>query len=382
MLNLSSLFHTTVDDYPNFLAELDLLPHQKEYISHCKNEIRSTLRAGLKEKLSLILRSQGIDDLDIEPRFFIQGSWAYKTLNRPHSSPPQQSDLDDGVYLPMSIVKESEKPSVASELFFEAAELVLAPIVDERRWNMVQKPTCIRVEISGYAHIDIPLYAIPDEDFAQLRATMDAKGYLSINEAITASDDSWTTLPSDHVLLAHRDENWIKSDPRAMKDWFLRAVGDHGEQLRRVVRYLKAFRDKSWKSDGPSSILLMAAAVSVFEQRRRRDDKALADVVAQIPNVLREGVLSPIDFEIYLTDSLGPDGVEDAASKFEDFSHYLNAALSCKDKQVACNWVRQMLGDRFPNRPDLVIAVSVSEVVKATPAEPGPNELVKNTKAG
>ena len=51
-------------------------------------------------------------------------------------------------------------------------------------------------------------------------------------------------------------------------------------------------------------------------------------------------------------------------------------------KQVACNWVRQMLGDRFPNRPDLVIAVSVSEVVKATPAEPGPNELVKNTKAG
>ena len=245
MLNLSSLFHTTVDDYPNFLAELDLLPHQKEYISHCKNEIRSTLRAGLKEKLSLILRSQGIDDLDIEPRFFIQGSWAYKTLNRPHSSPPQQSDLDDGVYLPMSIVKESEKPSVASELFFEAAELVLAPIVDERRWNMVQKPTCIRVEISGYAHIDIPLYAIPDEDFAQLRATMDAKGYLSINEAITASDDSWTTLPSDHVLLAHRDENWIKSDPRAMKDWFLRAVGDHGEQLRRVVRYLKAFRDKS-----------------------------------------------------------------------------------------------------------------------------------------
>lgn len=381
MLNLSALFYTTLDN-PSFLAELDLLKQEKEYINQAKNDIRATLRASLKECLSEVLREHGLNGLEIEPKFYIQGSWAYRTLNRPHTTPPQQSDLDDGVYLPMSIMTGHDKPSVASALFFEATEAALAPLVKQKSWRMSTKPTCIRVEISDYAHIDVPLYAIPDEDFVLLKASMEARGYAALNFVMDSANDRWTALPTDHVLLAHREENWIKSDPRAMKDWFVQAVHDHGEQLRRVVRYLKAFRDKSWSKGGPSSILLMAAAASIFEQRRARDDLALADVVRQLPTVLREGVRSPIDSKVYLTDSLTPDELEDAAARFEEFSRYLSGAISATDKQIACNWVRQMLGNRFPNRADLVVAVTVSEIVQATPAEPGPHELVKTTKAG
>ena len=382
MLNLSALFYTTLDYNPSFLAELDLLAHEKEYINQAKNDIRATLRASLKECLSKVLRDHDLSDLKVEPKFYIQGSWAYKTLNRPHTAPPQQSDLDDGVYLPMSIMKEHQKPSVASALFFEATEAALAPLVKEKHWKISSKPTCIRVEISDYAHIDVPLYAIPDEDFVLLKANMEARGYAALTYAMDSANDRWTALPTNHVLLAHREDNWIKSDPRAMKDWFVQAVADHGEQLRRVVRFLKAFRDKSWSKGGPSSILLMAAAVSVFEQRKARDDQALADVVKQLPVVLREGVRSPIDSAVYLTDSLKADELEDAAARFEEFSRYLSGAINSTDKQTACNWVLQMLGTRFPNRADLVVAVSVSEIVHATPAEPGPHELVKTTKAG
>ena len=76
-----------------------------------------------------------------------------------------------------------------------------------------------------------------------------------------AERDAWTALPHDQVLLAHRDENWVKSDPRPVKHWFLGEVERHGEQFRRSVRYLKCFRDWQWVEGGPSSLLLMATAV-------------------------------------------------------------------------------------------------------------------------
>jgi hypothetical protein len=79
---------------------------------------------------------------------------------------------------------------------------------------------------------------------------------------------------ADKVLLAHRECNWMPSDPRPVKEWFLGEVEAKGEQFRRVVRYLKAFRDWRWSSGGPASILLMAAAAPLFEKRDRRDDLA------------------------------------------------------------------------------------------------------------
>ncbi len=381
MLNLSPLFFTTSDN-PHFFAELELHPSEKKHLQNCKEDIRRSLRENLKEELSNILQERGLEDLSVEPRFFIQGSWAYKTLNRPHTTPPQQADLDDGVYLPMSIMQESDRPSLASELFFFAAEAALMPLVQEKGWKMTTKSTCIRVEVSDYAHIDIPLYAIPDEDFAELKVALEERGFSNFHDAIQANSDSWLSIPTDKILLAHRDEGWIKSDPRAMRDWFTQAVADHGEQLRRVVRFLKAYRDRVWESGGPSSILLMAVAVLAFCQRKRRDDQALADVVKQVPELLRAGVKSPIDPGVLLTDSLSQEELEDAITRFEEFSEYLSAALRSTDSQTACNWLRKMLGPRFPNRPDLAIALSVSDVVKSQPAEAGPDELIKNTKAG
>jgi hypothetical protein len=56
------------------------------------------------------------------------------------------------------------------------------------------------------------------------------------------------------------------------------------------VRYLKAYRDWTWPSGGPSSILLMAAAAPLFFKQDRRDDQALLEVVNGLPAVLRNGV--------------------------------------------------------------------------------------------
>lgn len=380
MLNLSPLFFTTVGEESCMHDELDLTPNQRTLIADARTDVRNCLRTGIPR----VLRASGYTEDVPQPRFFTQGSWAYKTLNAPAQS-PQQADIDDGCYLPLSFVSQTKRPSTATTVFFAAAEEALKPLVEEKRWKLVtDKPTCIRIVITAYAHIDIPLYAIPDHEFVCLaEASMRRYGYDSVMEAmLKAERDAWTALPRDKVLLAHRECNWMHSDPRPVKEWFLGEVEAKGEQFRRVVRYLKAFRDWKWPSGGPASILLMAAAAPLFEKRDRRDDLALLDVVAALPAQLREGVCNPIEGSESLTDRLGKAGVEEAAKAFEMFERVLRGAVDASSSSQACIWMRSEFGPRFPNDPDRVKVVSVAATIAAAPAIAGPSELIGRTKAG
>lgn len=380
MLNLSPLFFTTVADESCMHEDLDLPPDQRALIADARKDIRGCLRTGIPR----VLIASGFTEDVPQPRFFTQGSWAYKTLNSP-AKRPQQADIDDGCYLPLSFVTQTKRPSTATTVFFAAAEEALRPLVKEKRWELVtDKPTCIRIVIAAYAHIDIPLYAIPDEEFVMLaKASMEQYGFDSLMEAaIKAERDAWTALPHDKVLLAHRECNWMHSDPRPVKEWFLGEVEAKGEQFRRVVRYLKAFRDWKWSRGGPASILLMAAAAPLFEKRDRRDDLALLDVVAALPNRLRAGVNNPVEESESLTDRLGEAGVEEAAKAFEMFERVLRGSVDASRSSQACIWMRDEFGPRFPNEPHRVKVVSVAATIAAAPATTGPSELIGRTKAG
>jgi hypothetical protein len=380
MLNLNSLFNSTDENEDSLHAALDLGLTPRSYLAEARIDVRNCLRDGIPR----VLKSKGITSDAPKPRFFTQGSWAYKTLNAPAQN-PQQADLDDGCYLPLSFVAQSTRPSVAATVFFAASEEALVPLVKDRRWKLItDKPTCIRVEISTYAHIDVPLYAIPDLEFATLtKAAAEDHGFYSLQEAVRKAErDAWTALPRNSVLLAHRECNWMESDPRPVKEWFLAEVDARGEQLRRIVRYLKAFRDWQWASGGPSSILLMAAAAPLFEKRERRDDLALLDVVTALPARLRGGVENPIDDRESLTKRLGDELVEEAAKKFEALEKVLRGALNATNEAQACSWMINEFGPRFPDRPDRVKVVSVAATIASAPATAGPSELVGRTKAG
>lgn len=380
MLNLSPLFYTSTDGESCLHSNLDLSVRQRELIADARTKVRDCLRRGIPR----VLKQKGYTDDAPEPRFFTQGSWAYKTINAP-AQKPQQSDVDDGCYLPLSFVSQTKRPSKAAAVFFQAAEEALVEVVEENGWELeTSKPTCIRIVISVFAHIDIPLYAIPDDEFQTLqKAALRAYGYDSLTEAaIRAERDAWTALPSDKVLLAHREDDWMTSDPRPVKTWFLGQVDVKGEQFRRVVRYLKAFRDWKWANGGPSSILLMVAAASIFEKRERRDDLALMEVVAGLPARLRKGVNNPIEESESLTDRLGRQGVEDAAKAFEELEKALRRAIDTNSPSEACTWVRNELGPRFPNEPDRIKEVSVAATILAAPAIIGPSELVGRSEAG
>jgi hypothetical protein len=388
MLNLSALFYTEAEFEPCLFGNLNLRDDDRKEIAAAKNEVRMALRDGIPR----IYTEEGHPGKVPQPRFFTQGSWAYKTLNAP-AQRPQQADVDDGCYLPLGFLTQTDSPSVAADVFFGVAERALADLVKEKGWQLSSKPTCIRVEISALAHIDIPLYAIPDGEFETLvkaenalRATLDG-----IRSFAAAAMDSWEDLPKTKVLLAHREEGWMHSDPRPVKEWFVDQVDIRGEQLRRVVRYIKAYRDWTWKSGGPSSILLMAAAAPLFVKQDRRDDQALLNVVKQLPAALRNGVSNPVNQKESLTDRLRAssnevDMVEQAALQFEDLGRKLQAALEAGNADQACTWMRGLFGPRFPDRPERVkviaAASAVAAAISSSPAIAGPSELVGRTRAG
>jgi hypothetical protein len=380
MLNLSPLFNTADGNQLGFVDKLELEEAERNYIAAAKLEVRNCLKLGIPR----VLKSQGFEGEVPDPRFFTQGSWAYKTLNAPAQN-PQQADVDDGAYMPLSFVAQTSRPSVASSIFFAAAEAALAPLITAKSWQLVtDKPTCIRIVIGPRAHIDVPLYAIPDKEFVTLAKAAFDHGHKGLMEAMRAKaeKDAWTALPRNSVLLAHREDNWIASDPRPVKEWFVNEVTAKGEQLRRVVRYLKAFRDWKWSSGGPSSILLMAAATPHFEKRDRRDDLALLEVVAKIPETLRKGVVNPVDKKESLTDRLGAEKVEEAAKSFEEFEKFLRGAVNAGSASQACVWMVGQFGPRFPNEPSRIVVTSAAATVAAAPATYGPSEIVGRSQAG
>jgi hypothetical protein len=150
--------------------------------------------------------------VSIVPRFFTQGSDAYSLMNRRAWMPPQQIDLDDGIYLPMTFAKGA-KPSQAATIFFAIVDEALKKLIECENWKeFIAKDTCARVVIDDCLHVDVPLYAIPDDQFGRLakaamdRAIVDSMDDIDFMSSRKLKVESWEELDSDKVLLAHRKD--------------------------------------------------------------------------------------------------------------------------------------------------------------------------------
>lgn len=283
MANVSKLLHTTTDP-ETFLENLTLDASDSEKLRVARRDIRAFLKEWFatqsRQRLGVV----------IEPRFFTQGSVSYKTINNPIYVPKQQMDMDDGCYLPLNFVRGAQ-PSDAASLFFNFVDEALRQLAKEKGWRFVEKPTCCRLVIADDAHVDVPLYAIPDREFQSLEKATHARADTVFREMAADTALRWEDLPPDTVLLAHRENDWIASDPRKIRRWFLDAVEVHGEILRRVCRYLKGWRDYNHPTlDGVSSIILMACAFEVFEEVGARDMPSREDLAHHIHRGGTEGL--------------------------------------------------------------------------------------------
>jgi len=161
-------------------------------------------KKGIRDALREKIRKSFKDNNRKQPKFHMQGSFSMNTTINPISA---EYDLDDGVYLqnidtakPMN---EWESPAIVHNWIVEAVD-------GHTSKNPTDKNLCVRVHYADERkHIDLPIYV----------------------------------QKNDTYYLAVKGKGWIESDPKEIKDWFLDEVKEKGEQFRRVVRYLKGWKD-------------------------------------------------------------------------------------------------------------------------------------------
>lgn len=364
---------------------------QRKLLVSAKNAIRDHLRVGIAQATVSIL---GMPK-QVIPRFRTQGSWSYNTCIQPYSMPPQEMDWDFGVYLPVVVWEENGPPHAMAKAYFNLVEALLVSLCEERGWYLVDgKATCIRVQVASWAHIDVPLYAAPEAEFSRIQERALAKSLMTGSVHDSASleeredlgeyaEQAWEEL--DKIMMACRDGKWVASDPETVARWFNDSVLAHTEQLRRVCRYVKAWRDKTWKSGGPTSISLMIAIAQKFEHKRGRDDLALENAFRTLQLALATEIREfAIDGGAEDFNRLDLDDRAPAAKLAGEAASTLQSARMRdeREKVLALTNIRLELGNRIPFEPELVEPDTVEVEVRSTEASKVVAPVVLATSAG
>ena len=390
MLKLNKVFHKGGIGSDVFEDRIAPPPERRQHLMTCKNKIRDHLKPLIREATKQVL---GMDRV-VEPRFRTQGSWSYNTCIEPASTPPQEMDWDFGVYLPVTVWEENGPPHKMAQAYFELVEGFLVSLCQKEGWTLLSgKDTCIRVKVASWAHIDVPLYAAPEAEFekirervaleeAQLKRTFDsAEASFNLAEEALKEQQQWEDL--DHVVMATRKGEWMSSDPEVVAKWFRDRVEEHGEQLRRVCRYLKAWRDFHWEQGGPTSVSIMIATVQGYAVKPGRDDLAVEHAARYLGsafvNDLREPGIGAEDFN-----RLQYEERQQAGSRFQRLAAELQSArlLGAHQKDQALFKLRQLFGGRMPTDTALVEPDTSVNGIRATVPSRVPAPVVPSTKAG
>lgn len=389
MIKLNRLLYTTTADV--FHDAVVPTAEHRAYLERCRNDIRDHLKKGIGEAS---VKYFGLPH-PIIPRFRTQGSWSYNTCIQPSHLPPQEMDWDYGVYLPLEVWEKNGPPKEMAKKYFDLVETLLQSLCDKNGWELVPgKDTCIRVQVAMHAHMDIPLYAAPAEQFVKIyeRAILKSTA-AQHNKAATAMDSAdadqidaqdWDELRC--IAMATREGIWKESDPEKVSRWFRAKIGMLTPQLQRICRYVKAYRDHHWKEGGPSSIVMMIAIAQQFKPAEGRDDLAL-EQAAEILSKALQGEVREAGIDEGKEDfnaKLDYFQKLDAAAKFNALAKALrqcrNSDISARTEVVRS--LKIQLGERIPNRPDLIEVDTQYGAAIAVPARKVVQPVVGSSSAG
>ena len=286
-------------EFGTFHDRIALTPGKKDSLRKSRDAIRERIWHYFREKLGVKV-----------PNFHGQGSFAMITTVNPLDN---EFDIDDGVYLQhLSEVDDSEWPT---------PEMVHRWLVEATDGHTNEKPidkrTCVRVRYSGQYHVDLPSYAI---------------------------------LNGEYMLAEKGEKDWHHSDPKALTDWFKDSVKKEGEQLRRMVRYLKAWADYQSKKRGkmPNGLILTVLATRNFCPHER-DDVSLADTAAAISVAVNPivCVFNPVDNTEELTSRLSDTQKARFQDAISDMTSDGSESVNHVSKKKASEIWREQFGDRF-----------------------------------
>lgn len=374
-LNAHRVFFAS-GDTPHYLGELTIDPGTDQSLREVRDILRAELRHGLRRWSQFASANELFEKhvasappAVLTPKFRMQGSFAYRTVNEPEYKPPQEIDLDDGVFLPVSFLRQqgAVEPVILSQGYFSVVERTLLPVCERHGWELcTNKSSCVRVKLPFNAHVDLALYAIADDQFVRLVEKEASSNGLNeehrraLEEQLELMESIYRSLDSNEIMLAHRKEGWKPSDPRKLDDWFAEAISRHGYQLRRVCRYLKGWRDFRWAESRLASIALMSAVVKVYDEAggaidSARDDKALLHVAAALPGILEGRIDNPVVPGQRLDEGWTNEERRTYITAAQQLAGNMRAVLErCSDSDEALAHLSAAFGPRIPNDPDLI----------------------------
>lgn len=301
----------------------------------------------LKEKREIIIDviKQNMPKEDSKDfTIFNQGSYAMHTGIKPLDD---DYDIDVGLYFEIST--DDVLPIVAKQWVMDA--------VEGHTNDVKMKKPCITVTYAAGYHVDITVYAANNSD---------GKVYLAKGKPASKEENKY----------------WEESNPKDL----IKEIRDHlpdeddRKQFRRVIRYLKRWKDEKFKDNGsgrPTGIALTSCAYEWFEveknidsfdgNREYRDLDALILLVRKIinnfnPEVVQddEGIINVVDrLKVNLPAEPHPDlFIKMTNNQMEKFKDKLNILLEkmeeAKEKADpidAAEILQTQFGQDFPVPP-------------------------------
>lgn len=298
--------------------------HGKIYLDSEKKKSLRTSRDAIRTKI----RKHFKDELGVsEPKFYGQGSYMMNTTVVPLDG---EYDVDDGVYL--EHLKDTDEEDWVTPATVHS--WIVKAVEGHTATNPVDKNTCVRVIYKAQYHVDLPVY-------------------------VKKTDE--------HPKLAHKSKGWIDSDPKELTKWFKDEVKEKGDQLKRLVRYLKAWKDyKEGETKLPSGMFLTILVANHFvSDHPNDDDAALAATAKAIHKELSETF--SLQRPVFPNEELMADWSESRKNNFLNKLETLikkgEDALEEQDKiKASKKWI-EVFGDRFPEYEE---PEETNSVVKAS----------------
>lgn len=291
--------------FKQFHETIQLSPSKKDNLKISRNANRTRIEKHF------------IDKGWAKPTFTMQGSYKLGTLINPITT-DDEYDLDDGVYL-QNLDNDKSKwknPSTVHQWIVDAVKGVTSSPPND-------KNKCVRANYNTSNpkyHIDFPIYC------------------------------KYNGTPH---LAIKKDEQWVISDSTALKEWILKIITENDDQPRRLIKYLKAWKDnQSWDSSvkAPTGLLITILVCEYYVHAEKRDDLSLLSTLDNIIDFLEseDKLTNPVYEDEDFLDSYSKDAIEKMISKLEKLKEKGEKALSEKNYKKASEHWRKPFGDRFP----------------------------------
>jgi len=320
MANCSHFFH-------HFNALIRLTDDKRQTLIFERDSLRQRMNTGFN-MLSYEQKNGHILE------FYSQGSFVMDTIIVPLND---DFDLDDGVYF-RGALNEYQRPNPQ---FFH--DLVLKAITAPTDFKKIEdKDSCVRVSSKEGFHIDLPIYYAEKQDCPDLAHIK--KGWILSNpiefidwfESQTNSGFQKAFLYETR-LYAAKYEKWQED------------IRKQDCQLRRIVRYMKAWADLK-KGEMPCGIIMTILATENYSEDTN-DDVSFKNTLINIRTKLQKNGIkcyrptTPTNEDLFASTS---------DTKKQYFMSALNSLITSAEKAIAepnekeaCTEWQKHLGGRF-----------------------------------